>query len=165
MRLKILRLLTCWAVLLCSQSFAQNLSGDESVSQSDGVTSHELGKGAVPGGDEIEDTSKRFEKLENFDKLKNPPLSMGDTGDRVRELQATLNYVLGGEVIKLRYDIFVDVPEPESAEAKDQRRLAFSEHRNKAFQIRGDWLPAANRHGDPITGETGDHLQKVKFLK
>jgi len=137
------------------------------------MISHGSGQvaGDAPVPPEIEEKfgrekfEEKLHKLGNFDKLENPPLLMGDTGDRVRELQATLNYVLGGETIDLRHSIYVDHAEPNGRkeEPKNQRRLAYSRHRDKAFQIRGDWIPVDSKgNALPPDDFKVDHLKLPK---
>ena len=78
-----------------------------------------------------------------FEKMDDPPLSMGDTGERVRELQKTLNRKLGGQPrIELRPPIFVGpAVGPPGTKLKEQLRLVYSYRQDVAFQVRGDWVP------------------------
>jgi miniconductance mechanosensitive channel len=103
---------------------------------------------------------------DKFESMPDPPLVMGDTGNRVKELQATLNKILRGQPpIELRHPIMVGPALPESAgnDLRNKQRLAWSMHRNKAFQLRGDWIPLDQNGKDPTDG-AGDDLVEVFFL-
>jgi miniconductance mechanosensitive channel len=118
-----------------------------------------------PQQPEIESLTDLHDK---FETMKDPLLTMGDTGDRVRELQATLNMKLGGQPpIMLMHPLLVSRSKgPPGSEGKPtkQHRLAYSEHRDVAFQIRGDWTPV-DKDGVPLKYAEGvDHLE-VRFLK
>ena len=63
-----------------------------------------LSMSSSEGPDETEDSivvPDEFE--ENLVTLTDPPMKIGHTGDRVRELQATLNVKLGGKTIRYSY--------------------------------------------------------------
>ncbi len=93
-----------------------------------------------------EDLNSKFETLEN------PPLALGSTGDRVRELQATLNAVLGGRPIQLGVPILVGPAGPSSAKDPNRQvRIVYIPRRDKALQIRGDWVPSQGAKEDSLT--------------
>lgn len=102
---------------------------------------------------------------DKFEKLEDPPLAMGHTGDRVRELQATLNKELSGKVLALRHPVLVGQAKGPRPAARDKQRLAYSHHRQRAFQIRGDWEPAEDAAGNPLVYDPDEDHREVSFLK
>lgn len=71
-------------------------------------------------------------------------------------------------MIELGHPIAVGGVKPEGLTGKQVKngyRLAFSGHRNKAFQMRGDWLPVRSRAGEPFPDDGGSAPIVVDYLK
>ena len=97
------------------------------------------------------DTPKQLD-LDQFLKLDDPPISLGKTGDRVRELQATLNKRLieyqqrqPDHYIRFKKSVGIGTLQPQREFERDPKqrvRVVFDpKSQFKAFQIRGDWRP------------------------
>ena len=105
---------------------------------------------------------------EKFQTPKKPPISLEDTGDRVEELQATLNQKLGsndrdGRIVQLGKTIFVGPARGKmGAKEKEKVRIVWVQHRDMAFQIRGDWIPLDSK-GKNVSDEDGaDFYEDLK---
>ncbi len=110
------------------------------------------------------DTPKQLD-LDQFLKLDDPPISLGKTGDRVRELQATLNKRLieyqqrqPDHYIRFKKSVGIGTLQPQREFERDPKqrvRVVFDpKSQFKAFQIRGDWRPT-DKDGkliEPIAG-------------
>lgn len=112
------------------------------------------------------DLDKKFDHLDK-DKA---PLTLGDASDRVRELQLTLNAKLGGRdsLIRLATPVGIGPARGTSRDdPKSQVRIVWIPEWDRAFHIRGDWIPY-DESGQPIewpdTAQSTD-FQPVHFLK
>lgn len=101
---------------------------------------------------------------ENLVTLSNPPMKIGATGDRVRELQATLNEVLGGQDIKFESrPIYIGKPNGTSTTLRDKVQKVWAPKRRIATQIKGDWVPVGDKSGDDKSDD--EQLRRVTALR